>query len=75
VLLQPPSAIIVVSRNWAWTLWRAAIPVPKDTTGGVKLICRAVDANYNTQPESPDGIWNLRGVLNNAWHEVSFYVE
>ena len=30
----------------------------------------AVDAAGNTQPESPAGIYNVRGVLNNSWHRI-----
>jgi sulfite oxidase len=56
-------------------LRHTTVPLPEAKDGRVKLICRAVDANYNTQPESPAGIWNLRGVLNNAWHEVVLSIE
>ena len=37
----------------------------------LELVCKAVDASYNTQPDSVAAIWNLRGVVNNAWHRVS----
>ena len=30
-----------------------------------------VDASYNTQPENMESVWNLRGVINNAWHHVN----
>jgi sulfite oxidase len=26
--------------------------------------------SYNAQPESPEPIWNLRGLNNNSWHRV-----
>lgn len=51
------------------------MPVPEKGSSHMKLMCKAVDANYNAQPESPDPIWNLRGVLNNAWHQVSLEVQ
>jgi sulfite oxidase len=62
---------------WAWTLWQATVPIPAEakTSGGkVELICKAVDESYNGQPERVDPIWNLRGVLSNAWHRVQLPV-
>ena len=35
-----------------------------------QLVCKAVDAAHNTQPESAASVWNLRGLANNAWHRV-----
>lgn len=40
-------------RHWGWTLW--------------EVWSKAVDSNYNVQPESFENIWNLRGVLSNAY--------
>ncbi|KAF5270339.1 hypothetical protein FQR65_LT05527 [Abscondita terminalis] len=56
-------------QHWAWTLWSAKIPVtPK--MKNVEVWVKAVDSAYNTQPESFKNIWNLRGVLSNAYHRV-----
>ncbi|CAM9895014.1 unnamed protein product, partial [Discosporangium mesarthrocarpum] len=57
-------------RTWAWTLWEAKLPLPKEQDGNVKLVCKAVDAGYNVQPEEAGPIWNIRGVLSNSWHKV-----
>lgn len=57
------------SRHWAWTLWSAKVPVPPNSSS-VELWAKAVDSSYNTQPESFSNIWNLRGVLSNAYHRV-----
>ncbi|BFZ13812.1 hypothetical protein BsWGS_16851 [Bradybaena similaris] len=57
-------------KSYAWTLWEADVPLPsnvKQTT----LVCKAVDVSYNVQPDSVEGIWNLRGCLSNAWHRVN----
>lgn len=40
----------------------------------VELVCRALDVAQNQQPESPAPLWNLRGILNNAWHRVGVTV-
>ena len=62
-----------MARTWAWTLWTATVPLPPGSTSA-NLVCRAVDDAYNTQPEAPGPIWNLRGVLCNAWHSVPITV-
>lgn len=62
-----------LNRTWAWTLWEASLPVPKGK-GEMKLVCKAVDAGYNSQPERPEPIWNIRGVLSNSWHRVDLKV-
>ena len=54
---------------WAWTLWQASLKIPDDVNE-VELVCKATDRAYNTQPETPSGIWNVRGLINNAWHRV-----
>jgi hypothetical protein len=36
----------------------------------VQVICKAVDISYNVQPDSVQGLWNLKGVLNSAWHRI-----
>ena len=64
--LKPPG----FGRQWAWTLWEATVPVP-NKTGQLDLCCRAVDSSYNTQPQTYESTWNLRGVVNNAWHRVT----
>ena len=61
-------------RAYAWSLWEATVPIPEGTKGKVELVCKAVDISYNVQPDSVEGIWNLRGVLNNAWHRVNVHV-
>jgi sulfite oxidase len=68
--LQPTNQPLY--KTFAWTLWEATVPLPSDREEGgkVELVCKAVDASYNVQPDSVEGIWNLRGVLSNAWHRV-----
>lgn len=56
-------------RHWAWTLWTANIPV-NSTKNELEIWAKAVDASYNVQPETFENIWNLRGLLCNAYHRV-----
>lgn len=61
-------------KAWAWSLWEVTIPLPDGHVGPVQLVCKAVDVSYNVQPDGVEGVWNLRGVLNNAWHRVQVNV-
>eukprot|EP00667_Euglena_gracilis_P007447 EG_transcript_7523 len=65
----PPPPHSFWRREWSWVLWSAKVAVPRDRAE-VDLCCRAVDVAYNTQPESPAAIWNMRGLLTNSWHHV-----
>jgi hypothetical protein len=51
---------------------QAEVPVAAGSKGQavLELAAKATDSNYNSQPDSVAGIWNLRGVVNNAWHRV-----
>jgi sulfite oxidase len=66
------------NKVWAWTLWEADVELPekfKEPGTKLDLVCRAVDSQYNIQPESAEKIWNLRGVLNNSWHRVPITIK
>ncbi|KAJ0988865.1 hypothetical protein J5N97_007221 [Dioscorea zingiberensis] len=54
------------SDKWAWVLFKAVVDVPEKA----EIIAKAVDSAANVQPEKVDDIWNLRGILNTAWHRV-----
>lgn len=56
------------NETYDWTLWDVIIDIPKDKK--MQLVCKAIDSAYNTQPERVESIWNLRGLLNNAWHRI-----
>ncbi len=34
-----------------------------------------MDSNYNVQPESFENIWNLRGLLSNAYCRARYKIE
>ena len=34
-----------------------------------------MDSHANTQPDSPLGIWNVLGQLNNAWHKITLQID
>ncbi|XP_004466142.1 sulfite oxidase, mitochondrial [Dasypus novemcinctus] len=64
---QPPR------KAWAWRLWQLQATVPPGQKE-LNIVCKAVDDSYNVQPDTVAPIWNLRGVLSNAWHRVHVHV-
>jgi len=74
-LTKPPTN--ASGRAWAMTLYTATLPLPKGASkpgAVVDVVCKATDEAYNTQPESPSAIWNVRGLANNSWHRVAVKV-
>ncbi|KAJ8904810.1 hypothetical protein NDN08_001325 [Rhodosorus marinus] len=67
------------NRVYGWTLWSATLKLPecgKTVEDGCLVVrSRAVDSQYNLQPENCDKIWNLRGVLSNSWHEKKLVLD
>lgn len=59
---------------WTWKLWNATLPLPEGKDA-LQICVKAVDSSYNSQPDSVAPIWNLRGVLSNAWHRVNVTVK
>ena len=60
-------------RHYGWTLWSATVKVPKGV-GEVEVWSKAVDSSYNVQPESFENIWNVRGLLSNAYSRLKVKV-
>jgi len=55
--------------TFAWRRWHVDLPTSAHANSA-EIVCKAVDENYNTQPESLASIWNARGLSNNSWHRV-----
>jgi sulfite oxidase len=67
---------------WAWSFWEAEVPLALATAAAdgsgkhaVHLCCRAIDSAYNVQPETPESIWNIRGLNNTSWDRVDIDVK
>lgn len=67
---QAPEPSPPPGRAWAWKLWEVTAPLPPKGQE-LQIVCKAVDNSYNMQPDTVAPIWNLRGVLSNAWHRVN----
>ncbi|KAJ8735979.1 hypothetical protein PYW08_006635 [Mythimna loreyi] len=61
-------------QHYGWTLWTARIPVERGQRE-LKLWAKATDSNFNTQPERFEDIWNIRGVLSNAYHKIKVQIK
>ncbi|XP_061688358.1 sulfite oxidase, mitochondrial isoform X1 [Syngnathoides biaculeatus] len=70
---QAPEPSPPPGRAWAWKLWELTAPLPPEAQQ-LEIVCKAVDNSYNMQPDTVAPIWNLRGVLSNAWHRVKVTV-
>ncbi|KZL81320.1 oxidoreductase molybdopterin binding domain-containing protein [Colletotrichum incanum] len=65
----------VGKKAWCWKRWRYEGLVADGQGAGdhkeaVRLVAKATDEAYNTQPESYASIYNVRGNLATAWHRV-----
>ncbi|XP_052747496.1 sulfite oxidase isoform X2 [Bicyclus anynana] len=59
--------------HYAWTLWTISMPV--DGACQMEIWVKATDSNFNTQPENFDDIWNIRGILSNAYHRIKVNIK
>lgn len=58
--------------GWAWTFWQLEVSLPP---GAHTIMARAVGAEGDTQPTSPQETWNVKGYGNNAWYRVTLRAE
>jgi len=67
-----------MGRNWAWKQWVKKIPIPLDLKERierneaveVEIVCRAIDGDFNSQPEKMEEVWNVLGICINHWSRV-----
>lgn len=64
-----------LKRNWAWSLWEADVPIPRDHNGEIEIVCKAVDTSLNSQPDTVGSVWNFRGLGSNAWHHIKLKLQ
>jgi len=66
-------------RNWAWNQYYLKARLPeknlKELKSGKKSqleICvRAIDGDFNSQPEKMEQVWNVLGICVNHWHKIT----
>lgn len=72
---KQPDTFETYNREWSWTHWNLSLPLQKvremnKDQQEVELVVKAIDSSYNVQPDTFLPIFNVRGVLANAWHRV-----
>ncbi|VVC95282.1 unnamed protein product [Leptidea sinapis] len=61
-------------RHYSWTLWSLQLPV-QPRQEDMEIWVKATDSNFNTQPETFENIWNIRGILSNAYHRIHIHLK
>ncbi len=57
------------SQHWSWKRWKYTA---QKKNVGPQLLVKAVDEAYNTQPDSHEPTYNVRGNLAMAWHRLPY---
>jgi len=66
-------------RNWSWNQYylKARIPdknleeLKSGTKSELEICVRAIDGDFNAQPEKMEQVWNVLGICVNHWHKIS----
>lgn len=60
-------------KQWAWTIWKYKYHLSQDNMNPdkqLKIMCRAMDSSFNSQPDDVKHIANGTQYLNNSWHRI-----
>lgn len=68
-----------IGRNWGWALFSKKVPLPENVKGKLakgekvelEVCCKAVDGDFNTQPENMHTSWNVLGICVNHWPKTT----
>jgi sulfite oxidase len=66
-----PASLTSPNKPWAWVTWAVDLDL---NAGEHTITVRAIDAQGTTQPPALDQVWNFKGYINNAYHQVRFTV-
>jgi len=81
-ILPPPTDDIKpecgMGRNWSWRQWTETVAVTKEMkeklarneSVELEIVCRAIDGDFNSQPELMEEVWNVLGICVNHWSRV-----
>jgi hypothetical protein len=70
-------------RNWAWTQFSKTLPLSdevkeklkKGESVEIKVCSKAIDGDFNTQPEHMTHGWNVLGICVNHWSTISITLD
>ena len=73
-----PPPELGLGRNYAWTQWELKVPIPDELKNQLKrgdvadleICCKAIDGDFNVQPEKMRHGWNVLGVCVNHWSRI-----
>jgi sulfite oxidase len=65
-------------RNWAWVQWEQNVPLNDEQKAALKkgedveveIVCKAIDGDFNSQPEEMKTSYNSLGVCINHWDRI-----
>jgi sulfite oxidase len=74
-----PSPEAGMGRNWSWTQFHLKAKLPTDVAEKLKagksvdlaIYSKAIDGDFNAQPEKMDHGWNVLGICVNHWSKVN----
>lgn len=66
------------NRHWAWTQFSKKLPLPEEVRkrlangeqASLDIVSKAMNSDFNVQPETMEPYWNARGVCINHWYHV-----
>ena len=66
------------NRHWAWTQFSQTIPLPEEIQKKLRsgqnvtldIVSKAMNSDFNVQPERMEPYWNARGICINHWYHV-----
>ena len=72
-----------MGRNWAWKQFEEVIPLSTDQRAqlqrgesvDLEIVAKAIDGDFNSQPEKMSHIYNVLGICVNHWHRVKVTVD
>jgi len=78
-----PPAEMAMGRNWAWVQFSQRIPLSADMRAllrkgqkvPIEVCSKAIDGDFNTQPERMGTSWNVLGICVNHWHRFNYVID
>ena len=78
-----PSPEAGMGRNWSWTQFHLDASLPVEVQEQLKagkkvnleVVSKAVDGDFNAQPEKMDHGWNVLGICVNHWSKVKITLD
>jgi sulfite oxidase len=72
-----------VGRNWAWKHFEETIPLTLEQQAQLRrgdaveleIVAKAIDGDFNSQPEKMSHTYNVLGICVNHWHRVKVTVD